>query len=202
MTQLESTNTKTENYCYRLEIFGYGGECKIGTIDGDIAPFWQEKGNEFFRDYILSRREEREELNKEYSIPEKCQNLPEDWYDLEDIQSLHGPAFIENDSFINIINNDTDDEILETAITESMLVIEDEVDELLHNRVPVFAVGREKGNWIFELETKKPFDISKLKVLATPWNEELIISKFEYEGETIFQSYSETESKETDVGFY
>ena len=84
MTQLESTKTETQKYCYRLAIYAYGGECKIGTIDSEIASYWQNEGNEFFEEYMKGSSYERDELNKEHQIPENYQDLP-DWYDLDDI---------------------------------------------------------------------------------------------------------------------
>ena len=195
MTQLESTKTETQKYCYRLAIYGYGGECKIGTIDSKIASYWQNKGNEFFNDYITGCSFEREELNKKHSIPENYQDLP-DWYDLEDICSAHGVEFFDDDTTINVMDEATGEEILEKIITESMLIREEEVDKVLENKVPVCAIGVEKGTWNFPIKTDSPFDVSKLKVVCTPFNESYIISKVQYEDEIIVHEESDVDTKE------
>jgi hypothetical protein len=201
MTQLESAKTETQKYCYRLAIYGYGGECKIGTIDSEIATYWQNEGSEFFEEYVQASSYEREELNKEHSIPENCQDLPEDWYDFDDICSAYGPEFFDDDTTINVIDDATGEEILEKMITESMLIREEEEEEVLENRVPVCAIGIEKGTWNFPIETNAPFDVSKLKIIGTPFNEAYIISKVQYEDEMFYQEESDTDTKEIKVFF-
>ena len=200
MTQLESTKTETQKYCYRLAIYAYGGEYKIGTIDSEIASYWQNEGNEFFEEYMLGSSYERDELNKEHQIPENCQDLP-DWYDLDDICSAHGPEFFDDDTTINVIDDATGEEILEKMITESMLIREEEEEKVLENKVPVCAIGEEKGTWNFPIETDKPFDVSKLKVIGTPFNEAYIISKIQYEDEMIHHEESDVVSKENKAFF-
>ena len=196
MTQLESTKTETQKYCYRIAIYGYGGEYKVGTLNTEIGAYWQKMGNELFSEYVQASSYEREELNKIHSIPENCQDLPEDWYDFDQICSAYGPEFFENETTINVINDATGEEILEKMITESMLIMEEEEDTLLENKVPVCGIGVEKGLWNFPIETNAPFDISKLKVIGTPVNEAYIISKIQYEDEPYFQEESDTDTKE------
>lgn len=200
MTQLESAKTETQKYCYCLAIYAYGGEFKIGTIDSEIASYWQNEGNEFFEEYIQARSSERDELNKEHQIPENYQDLP-DWYDLDDICSAHGPEFFDDDTTFTVMDEATGEEILETMITESMLIREEEVDEVLDNRVPVCAIGVEKGTWNFPIKTDEPFDVSKLKVFCTPFNEAYIISKIQYEDEMIPHEESDINTKEIKVFF-
>ena len=118
MTQLESTKTETQKYCYRLAIWGYGGEYKVGTLDTEIAAYWQNMGMELFSEYVQASSYEREELNKIHSIPENCQDLPEDWYDFDDICSAYGPEFVENETTINVINDATGEEILEKIVNQ------------------------------------------------------------------------------------
>ena len=201
MTQLESTKTETQKYCYRIAIYGYGGEYKVGTLDSEIAAYWQNEGNEIFAEYVQASSYEREELNKIHSIPENCQDLPEDWYDFDDICSAYGPEFVENETTINVINDATGEEILEKMITESMLIREKEVDEVLENRVPVCAIGEEKGTWYFPIETDEPFDVSKLKVIGSPFNEAYIISNIRYDDEMIHHEESDIITKEIRVFF-
>lgn len=201
MTQLESTMTETQKYCYRIAIYGYGGEYKVGTLDSEIAAYWQNEGNELFAEYVQASSYEREELNKIHSIPENCQDLPEDWYDFDDICSAYGPEFVENETTINVINDATGEEILEKMINESMLIREEEEDALLENKVPVCGIGVEKGLWNFPIESETPFDISKLKVIGTPVNEAYIISKIQYEDENYYQEESDTDTKEICVFF-
>ena len=201
MTLLESTMTETQKYCYRIAIYGYGGEYKVGTLDSGIAEYWQNEGNELFAEYVQASSYEREELNKIHSIPENCQDLPEDWYDFDDICSAYGPEFVENETTINVINDSTGEEILEKMITESMLIREEEEDTLLENKVPVCGIGVEKGLWNFPIESETPFDISKLKVIGTPVNDAYIISKIQYEDETYYQEESDTDTKEICVFF-
>ena len=200
MTQLESAKTETQKYCYRLVIYGYGGECKIGTIDNEIAAYWQNEGNQFFEDYVKASSYERDELNKEHSIPKNCQDLPEDWYDFDDICSAYGPEFFDDDTTINVIDDATGEEILEKMITESMFIREEE-EEVLENKVPVCAIGIEKGTWNFPIETNAPFDVSKLKIIGTPFNEAYIISKIQYEDEIFYQEESDVDTKEIKVFF-
>ena len=86
-------------------------------------------------------------------------------------------------------------------ITESMLIREEEEKEVLENRVPVCAIGIEKGTWNFPIETNAPFDVSKLKIIGTPFNEAYIISKVQYEDEMFYQEESDTDTKEIKVFF-
>ena len=65
-------------------------------------------------------------------------------------------------SCLNVINDSTGEEILEKMIIESMLIREEE-DILLENKVPVCGIGVEKDFGI-SLLSKTPFDISKPKL--------------------------------------
>ena len=170
MTQLESSKLSTQTYNFSLEINGKGGEHTIGTVKNEVAKYWQTDGIKFFEEYMFSC--DKQELIKKYSIPEKFQL--KDWNELDDLCHLNGPEIKEENTILEVHDNDSGKKISDIVITNEMLEVDEEpeVPEELEKEVQcVYGQAFNKGRFIYgPIESDKPFDSTKLKVICWDWD--------------------------------
>ena len=192
MTQIEAAMPVTKTNSFILTFNGCGGEHTMGTIKNEIAKYWQCEGEEFFEEYMFSW--DKDEIAKQYSIPGKYHLR--DWNELDDLCHLNGPEFIEDSTYFELIDIDTQESLSEILIKEEMLEIEDEpeVSQDLEKDVSVlYGQQYNKGSFSFgPIESDQPFDPSKLRIKCSCWDDIQIITAIEYQGEIY---YVEEESR-------
>jgi len=113
MTQIEAAMPVTKTNSFILTINGCGGEHTMGTIKNEIAKYWQCEGEEFFEEYMFSW--DKDEIANQYGIPEKYQLG--DWNELDDLCHLNGPEFIEDITYFELIDIDTQESLSPTIGT-------------------------------------------------------------------------------------
>ena len=170
MTQLASSKLTNQTYNFSLEIYGKGGEHTIGTVSNEVAKYWQTDGKEFFNEYMFSC--DKPELITKYSIPEKFRL--QDWNELDDLAHMNGPEIMEGNTILEVHDYDLGKKISDIVITNEMLEIDEEpeVPEDLKKKVQcVYGQAFNKGRFIYgPIESDKPFDPTKLKVICSDWD--------------------------------
>ena len=201
MTQLESSKLSTQTYNFSLEIYGFGGEHTIGTVKNEIAKYWQTDGEEFFEEYMFSW--DKPELIEKYSIPEKFQL--QDWNELDDLAHLNGPEIMEENTILEVNDYDSSDKISEIVITNEMLEVEDEPEvseELIKEVQCVYGQAFNKGRFIYgPIESDKPFDLNKLKVICKDWDGLNILDCIWYDQATYHLEEDDTRPISTNIEF-
>ena len=188
-------------YKYKILTSRYGGEHVIGTIDKKVANYWLLQGQEKFEDYVFSHNweEEKDELNK--TVPKEFQ-IDEYWHDMDNIEHLNGVEYASSNMVyvhdVSEVPEDSFDQgkevaeipIEEISIGEMNDPVANAIDENPNGKIAngdeyvVYGQSFEKGGWDYEtIETDKPFDISKLKVDVTIWDNLKIVTSFIYDGE-------------------
>ena len=203
----------TKKYKYNFNISRYGGEHIIGTIPLKVAEWWLDnKTADEFEEYIFSHdwNEDKDKLNE--SIPKEFQ-INEYWHDLDNIEHINGAEYASSNYLYvyeykehlkssNIFHTQGK-EIAEIPIEDVPIdSTSDPVQELieskgtLKNDVIVYGQSFEKGGWDYEtIETDKPFDISKLSVSVTKWDDMQIIDSIIYDGECLCNEGGDTWGK-------
>ncbi len=172
---------------YKIITQKYGGEHTIGTISAEVARYWlHDKREEIhqgdFEEYIF----DADDMNEEGSIPEKYQ-LPM-WHDIDDV--FHECA-LEHSSlnWLDVIDTETDEYVVEN-IEITSLAINKTTDDLQaykdanpkYGGAYVLGQSYEKSGWEYELDTDKPFDITKLKVNISVWSNLSLVDGLFYDG--------------------
>ena len=203
-----------KKYKYNVHISRYGGEHTIGTIPLKVAKWWLEnKTADEFEDYIISFCwSDKEEQNK--SIPEEFQ-INEYWHDLDNIEHINGAEYASSNYLYvheykkypkssNIFHTQGKeigeypiDEVTIDSITDPVTDATNEDGEIANgDEVIVYGQSFEKGSWDYEtIETDKPFDISKLSVSITMWDNLKIIDSITYDGECYGNNGGDTMGK-------
>ena len=186
-----------KKYKYDVHISRYGGEHTIGTIPLKVAKWWlANKTADEFEEYILSHdwEEDKDEFNK--SIPEEFQ-INEYWHDLDDIEHMNGAeyassnyAYVHEDKGMSTQSElvgefPIEDVPIETTFDPVDFATDEDgmmLNDTKHDEVIVYGQSFEKGGWDYEqIVTDKPFDISKLSVGITIWDNLKIITSIYYE---------------------
>ncbi len=189
---------------YKIQIWGYGGEYVMGTVDRKIY------------DYFRSRRLDLSDFAwdsdyaDENNIPEEMHPFPPgSWYECDDMGHCHGVD--RNAGTMQIINEQ--DQIIYERQLESITGDDDQPqwgggDEVWIDSqpagTPVFiGVSSEKGTFFEgEIELQAPFDISKLELGYDEIDGNEIVNTVYYDGEEIENFGGSTDGKSSDFGFY
>lgn len=190
---------------YKIQMWGYGGETVMGTVDRAIY------------DYFKSRRLDLSDFAwdsdyaDEHNIPEEMWPFPPgSWYEGDSMGHACGVARNAGTLQIEDENGDT---VYERSLEDLDGYSDDSPDIECNDEVwigskepgTVVFVGRsnEKGTFFEgEIELKEPFDIRKLTVGYDEIDGEEIINYVEYDGETIDNWGGSTSGKSSDFGFY
>jgi hypothetical protein len=190
---------------YHVQMWGYGGEVIMGTVDRKIF------------DYFKSRRLDVSDFAwdsdyaEENNIPEEMWPFtPGSWYDCDDMAHVHGTSRNAGTLQISDENGDT---VYEASL-EGMDGYSDDSAELscgdevwigMKPAGTVVFIGRsnEKGTFFEgEIELKQPFDITKVTLHYDDIDGEELVTGMEYDGEDIDNNGGNTDGKSSDFGFY
>lgn len=172
----------------------YGGEHTIGTITQEQGHFWYAMGNDLFTQYLHWQNIGFEdELNKVWDIPTHLQ-LPE-FYEIDDIEHINAIEFADG----NMIEIATEDDEWCDANPHQVIAQLDfskpEVQKMISanscsasalyegDDVVVYAQSLEKGTFNYAFEIEGDFDLSKLKLCLSVWDDLLLVTEIEYDGE-------------------
>ena len=158
----------------------YGGEHTIGTLPKEVADYWLEQSD--FDDYIF----DTDERNRDGTIPEKYQL--NDWFNYSNVMHEYALEYDDGNT-IDVMDTETN-EYVATGIDITTLAIDNRKDDEDEYRTAnedfdggfIFGQGFDKSAWEFELETDKPFDVTKLKVNVSVWDSLLLVNSLTYDG--------------------
>lgn len=189
---------------YKIQMWGYGGEKVMGTVDRKIYDYFKA------RRLSLSDYAWDHDYADDNNIPEEMQPFPPgSWYEGDSMGHAHG---VSRDLSTLQITDEQDQVVYERRIDE-MCGDEDEPefscgDEVWINEKPAGTVvfignSNEKGTFFEgEIPLKQPFDITKLVLGYDDIDGEEIINHVEYDGEEIDNWGGSTDGKSSDFGFY
>jgi hypothetical protein len=190
---------------YSVQMWGYGGEVIMGTVDRKIY------------DYFRQRRLDVSEFAWDGDYAEE-NNIPEDmwpftpgsWYDCDNIAHAYG---ISRNAGTLQISDEKGDTVYEHSLegmdgysdNSAELSCGDEVWIGMKPAGTVVFIGRsnEKGTFFEgEIELKQPFDITKVTLNYDEIDGEELVTSMEYDGEEIDNNGGSTDGKSSDFGFY
>ena len=191
---------------YKIQLWGYGGEKVMGTIDR--AQF----------DYFKKRRLDvsafawDSDYAEENKIPEDMQPFnPGSWYECDNMGHAHG---VSRNAGTLQIEDENGDSFLELSIEDMSGDPDDGSPEFdCNNEVWISKNGpgsavfvgqsNEKGTFFEgEINLTAPFDIAKLQLLTEEIDGEEIIYGVQYNGEDIDNWGGSTDGKSSDFTFY
>ena len=92
----------------------------------------------------------------------------------------------EDEYEIQLIEESIDAAVEQDSITNNAWVINDQPHNFSDNHVVVTCISWEKGSWEYELiETKEPFDQSKLEFFVYHIDGMFVVDHLKYDGEEI-----------------
>lgn len=187
---------------YKIQIWGYGGEYVMGTVDRKIY------------DYFRSRRLSVSDFAWDYNYAEE-NNIPEDmwpfvpgsWYECEDMGHVYG---VDRNSGTLQIYDENDELVYQRQLedidgTDIQLQCNDEiwVDSQAPGTVVFFGYSSDKGTFFEgELELGAPFDPEELMLKYDEIDANEIVTGVEYQGIDIDNNGGDTTGKGSEHAFY
>ena len=190
---------------YKIQLWGYGGEYVMGTVDRKIYDYFRA------RRLSLSDFAWDGDYADEHTIPEDMRPFqPGSYYDCDDMGHCHG---VDRNAGTLQIMDEQDQVIYERSLEDIDGYSDDSPqwgsgDEVYISSKPpgtvVFlGVSNEKGTFFEgEIALKEPFDITKLTLGYDEFDGNDIINHVEYDDETIDNWGGGTDGKSSDFGFY
>lgn len=186
---------------YKIQLWGYGGEKVMGTVDQEVWDYCME--NQVDLSDIAWNSDAAEEMGLD---ADKLPFYPGSWYECDSMGHTNG---VSRDSGTIQI----EDENGETVIEESLENFDGGSDDsLCWNCIDEVWVGsRAKGEIVFvgssnekgtffegEIELTAPFDITKLELGYEEFDGEEIVTSVVYDGEDIDNFGGSTDGKSSD----
>lgn len=191
---------------YKIQMWGYGGEKVMGTVDRKIY------------DYFKSRRLDLSSFAWDHDYAEE-NNIPEDmwpfppgsWYECDSMAHVNGVSC--NAGTVQI-TDEQDQVIYERRIEDISGFDEDDepemecFDEMWIGSKPAGTVvfigsSNEKGTFFEgEIPLTAPFDITKLKLMYEEVDGEGIVNTVFYNDEDVENYGGSTDGKSSDFGMY
>ncbi len=187
---------------YSIQIWGYGGETVMGTVDGKIY------------DYFRQRRLDVSDFawNSDYAddnnIPEHMWPFsPGNYYDCDNIAHSNGASM---EAGTLQILDEKGDTVLERTLgsidgTDIELCYGEEawVGQVGIGEVVFIGRTQEKGTFFeAEIELREPFDPEKLCITVDDIDGENFVSSVSYDGEDLDNNGGSTSGKGSDFGFF
>jgi hypothetical protein len=190
---------------YTIQIWGYGGEYVMGTVDRKIYDYFKQRRLSV-SDYAWDS-----DYAEENDIPEDMQPFPPgSWYECDDMGHVSG---VDRNAGTLQICDENGDTVYETSL-ESLDGYSDGSPEIsggdevwIDSKDPgtiVFVgVSNEKGTFFEgEIELTQPFDSSKLCISYDEIDGNEIVSMITYDGDDIDNNGGSSNGKSSDFGFY
>jgi hypothetical protein len=190
---------------YKIQLWGYGGEYVMGTVDRKIYDYFKRRRLDI-SDYAWDS-----DYANDNQIPEDMQPFyPGQWHDCDDMGHHWGvdrgagtlQILDENDNVVYEASTDNIDGYSEDS-PEWRGGDEIWIDMKDPGTVVFLGVSSEKGTFYEgHLELKSPFDITKLSLEYSEIDCNEIITGVYYNDEQIDNYGGDTSGKSSDFGFY
>ena len=167
-------------YQYKVILDVYGGEVTVGSIPTPTYDYWTQRGLETLQAHLT--------LDDIPDVPIEHQLYP--WFERDDLVHTNGVDF-KGINHIEVIDVSTDDLVFTSpldkdCITDNAWIINDQPFTASDDHVVMTCASWEKGSWEYELiETKEPFDQSKLEFFLYNLDGTFIVDHLKYEGEEL-----------------
>ena len=190
---------------YTIQLWGYGGEYVMGTVDRKIYDYFKQ------RRLSVSDYAWNSDYADDNDIPEDMRPFePGSWHECDDMGHVNG---VDRNAGTLQVCNENGDTIYETSL-EGIDGFSDGSPEIgggdevwIDSKDPgtvVFVgVSSEKGTFFEgEFELRAPFDSSKLCISYDEIDGNEIVSMITYDEEDIDNNGGSTNGKSSDFGFY
>ena len=190
---------------YKIQMWGYGGEKIMGTVDRKIYDYFRH------RRLDLSDFAWDSDYADDNKIPEDMQPFPPgSWYECDDMAHASGVA--RNAGTLQI-EDEHGETVYERRLEDISGGDEDEpewgggeeswIDEKPAGTVVFIGSSNEKGTFFEgEIPLTQPFDITKLTLCYDEIDGEELINRVEYDGVEIDNWGGNTSGKSSDFGMY
>lgn len=187
---------------YKIQMWGYGGEYVMGTVDRKIYEYFKQ------RRLDLSDFAWNSDYAEENNIPEEMWPFsPGSWYECDDMGHVHG---VDRNAGTLQIDDEHGGTFIERALEDIdgcdiEISCQDEIwiDSKDPGTVVFIGVSNEKGTFFEgEINLRQPFDQEKLLICYDEIDGNEIVSSVEYDGEEIENWGANTNGKSSDFGFY
>jgi len=190
---------------YKIQMWGYGGEYVMGTVDRKIYDYFKARRLNLM-DFAWGS-----DYAEDHNIPEEMWPFPPgSWYECDDMGHVSG---VDKQAGTLQILDQTDATVYERSLEDIDGYSDDSpewgggeeiwVDEKPVGTVVFVGTSNEKGTFFDgEIELTQPFDITKLQLQYDDIDGNEIISGVTYDGEEIDNFGQSTSGKSSDFGFY
>ena len=190
---------------YKIQLWGYGGEYIMGTVDRKIYDYFRARRLDL-SDFAWSS-----DYADEHNIPEEMWPFsPGSYYDCDDMGHIHG---VDRNAGTLQITDEQDQVIYERRLEDITGGNEDEpewgsgeevwIGMKPEGTVVFLGVSNEKGTFFEgEIALRAPFDITKLTLGYDEFDGNDIVNTVEYDGEEIENWGGDTSGKSSEFGFY
>jgi hypothetical protein len=191
---------------YKIQMWGYGGEKVMGTVDKEVWDYCME--NQVDLSEVAWGDEDMvvDELNLDL---DKLPFPPGSWYECDNLMHCNG---VSRDAGTLQIEDENGNEVYSESIEDLTGIgnspeIECSDEEYVNGQpegtVVFIGSSNEKGTFFEgEINLKAPFDITKLKLFYEDVDGEEIINHVEYDGEEIENWGGSTDGKSSDIYMY
>lgn len=183
-------------YKYKITLERYGGEFAVGTITSATFKFWFNKGMDTLQRHIVS--------DDVPGVPEEHCLYP--WFENDDLIHTNGVDF-NGVNVIRVEDESTGQSILEDRldsewIKDNAWVMNDYLNDRKDGDEILVCTSQEKGFWEYELiESREPFDASKLEFFLYDINGACILDHLEYDGGEVVLDSLDTVGKVFEIEF-
>lgn len=192
---------------YKIQMWGYGGEKVMGTVDRNIYDYFRHRRLDL-SDYCWDS-----DYAEDNNIPEEMQPFPSgSWYECDNMG--HSSGVSRNAGTLQI-NDEQGETVYQRSLEDLSGWDEDDpepefscneevwIGEKPDGTVVFIGNSNEKGTFFeADIPLKEPFDITKLTLIYDEIDGEEIINSVTYDGEEIDNWGGNTDGKSSDFGFY
>ena len=189
---------------YKISLWGYGGECAMGTVNREIYDYFRQRRLDV-SDFAWDS-----DYAEVHNIPEAMWPfVPGSWYECDNMAHTNG---VDRGSGTLQIEDENGDEFLQKSLDdcngdddspELEFTNETFIDEQPPGTIVFIGNSNEKGTFFEgEIELTAPFDITKLTLHIEDVDGSEIIGGVSYDGVDIDNWGGDTTGKSSDFGFY
>jgi len=190
---------------YKIQLWGYGGEYAMGTVDRKIYDYFR------YRRLSLSDFAWNSDYAEENNIPDDMWPFtPGSWYECDDMGHTNG---VDRNAGNLQIEDENGNVVFEKSLADIDGYSDDSPEwgggeEVWIGSMPVgtvvfLGISNEKGTFFeADLELSAPFDITKLELSCDEFDGNEIVNSVKYDGEDIDNWGGSTNGKSSDFGFY
>lgn len=183
-------------YKYKITLERYGAEFAVGTVPAATFKFWSDQGMDALRHHVVS--------DDVPGVPVEHYLYP--WFEQNDVMHTNGVEFV-GVNLIRVEDESTGLSILEEKldtewVKDNTWVMNGNLLDLKGQNEILVCASKEKGCWEYDLvESKEPFDTSKLEFFVYEINGIFILDHLKYDGDEVMLESVDTIGKEFEIQF-